>query len=54
MVILLFVSIDILRMIMKKDFAKRKEVYEEIALHNDAGNQSPMDNVLYEVLEKKY
>ena len=52
MVILLSVSIDILRMIMKKDFAKIKEVYEGIALLNDAGNQSPMDNVLYKVLEK--
>ena len=51
-VILLSVSVDILRMIMKKDFAQRKEVYEDIALYNDAGNQSPMDNACYKVLEK--
>ena len=51
MVILLSVSIDILRMIMKKDFLQRKEVYD-IALHKDRGNQCAMDNVLYKVLEK--
>ena len=51
-VILLSMSIDILRMIMKKDFPQKKEVYEEIALHKEAGNQSTMDNVLYKVLEK--
>ena len=52
MVILLSVSIDILRMIMKTDFPHRKEMYVNIALHNDAGNQCAMDNVRYKVLEK--
>ena len=44
MVILLSVSIDLLRMIMKTDFPLRKQVYENIALHNDAGNQSATTN----------
>ena len=49
---LLCVSIYLLEMIMKSDFPLRKKLYENIELHDDAENQSAMDNLLHRVLEK--